>query len=218
MDEVDQRTEFLFQLGEALLGGGEVRFFRFLDQRTHPVDPPALRQRAADGVDHLVESVDRQRAGVDRLAAGGLLAQLGNIHVAEIGQHQRARDRCRGHHQHVDGFALPGQRQPLVHAEAMLLVDDREPEVAKLHVLLEQRMGADQDMDAAEPKPFEDLGALAPPLATGQDRDLDAGGGSERRDGAEVLAREDFGRRHHRRLPSAFDDGRGGKQRDHGLA
>src|SRR5688572_32329366 len=37
------------------------------------------------------------RAGVDRLAAGGLLAQLGDFHVAEVGEHQRARDRSEEH-------------------------------------------------------------------------------------------------------------------------
>ena len=33
-----------------------------------------------------------------------------------------------------------------------------------------------------------------------------------------MLAREDFGRRHQRRLAAGFDHGRGGEQRDHGLA
>ena len=110
------------------------------------------------------------------------------------------------------------QRQALVHAEAMLLVHDREAEVAEFHVVLEQRMGADQNVDVAEPKPFEDVAAFAAALAAGQDRDLDAGRGGERRDGAVVLPRQDFGRRHQRRLPAAFDDGRGGEQRHHGLA
>ena len=40
----------------------------------------------------------------------------------------------------------------------------------------------------------------------------------QRRDGREMLARQDFGRRHQRRLPAGFDHGRGGEQRHHGLA
>ena len=40
----------------------------------------------------------------------------------------------------------------------------------------------------------------------------------QRRDGREVLAREDFGRRHQRGLPAGLDHGRGGEQRHHGLA
>ena len=40
----------------------------------------------------------------------------------------------------------------------------------------------------------------------------------ERRDGVEMLPRQDFGRRHQRRLPAGLDHGRGGEQRHHGLA
>ena len=39
--------------------------------------------------------------------------------------------------------ALLHQSEPLQHAEAMLLVDDREPQLLELHVLLEQRVRAD---------------------------------------------------------------------------
>ena len=60
--------------------------------------------------------------------------------------------------------------------------------------------------------------ALAAALAAGQDGDADAGGGGERRDGGKMLARQNFGRRHERRLPAGLDHVRGGKQRDHGLA
>ena len=104
---------------------------------------------------------ERHRARVDRLAAGRLLAQLRDVHVAEIGQHQRARDRRRGQHQHVDRLALAGEREALVHAEAMLLVDDREREIAERDLVLEQRMGADQQIEFAGFEPRQDVGALA---------------------------------------------------------
>ena len=79
-------------------------------------------------------------------------------------------------------------------------------------------MGADEHVDVAEREPLEKVAALAAALAAGQDRDLDAGGGGERCDRLEVLAREDLGRRHQRGLPAAFDHGGGGEQRHHGLA
>ena len=41
---------------------------------------------------------------------------------------------------------------------------------------------------------------------------------AERRDGREMLAHQNFGRRHQRGLPPGFDHGRGGQQRHHGLA
>ena len=127
--------------------------------------------------------VERNGAGVDRLAAGRLLAQFGDVHVAEISQHQRARDRRRGEHQHVDRFALLRQRQPLMHAEAVLLVDDGEREIVERDVFLEQRVGADQEIDVAERQAVEDLGARAAALAPGQDGDAHAGGLRQRRDG-----------------------------------
>ncbi len=162
--------------------------------------------------------VERNGAGVDRLAAGRLLAQFGDVHVAEISQHQRARDRRGGEHQHVDRFALLRQRQPLVHAEAVLLVDDGEREIVKRHFFLEQRVGADQQIDVAERQPVENALALAAALAPGQDRHAQAGGFRQRRDSGEMLAGEDFGRRHEGGLPPGFDDGGRRDQRHHGLA
>ena len=97
----------------------------------------------------------RNGAGVDRLAAGRLLAQFGHVHVAEVSEHQRARDRRRGEHQHVDRFAFLRQRQPLMHAEAVLLVDDGESEIVECDLFLEQRVGADQQIDVAERQAVE---------------------------------------------------------------
>ena len=105
-----------------------------------------------------------------------------------------------------------------MHAEAMLLVDHREREVAEFDLFLEQRVGADEHMDVAEGELFEDVAALAAALPAGEDGDIDAGRGGERRDGVEMLPRQNLGRRHQRGLPAAFDHGRGGEQGDHGLA
>ena len=43
--------------------------------------------------------------------------------------------------------ALLLQRDPLVHAEPVLLVDDGEGEVGEPHALLDQRVGADHQVD-----------------------------------------------------------------------
>ena len=98
---------------------------------------------------------------LDRLAAGRLFGELRDVHVAEGGQHQRARDRRRGHHQHVGRVALGGERQALVHAEAVLLVDDGQRQVVEVDAFLEQRMRADDDVDRAAGEAVEDLVALA---------------------------------------------------------
>ena len=111
--------------------------FGFLDQRAHPIGAAALVERAGHRILDFGKPRQRYRAGIDLLPAGGLFAQFGDVHVAEEGQHQRARDRRRREHQEIDRFALARQRQPLMHAEAMLLVDDGEREIGKGHVVLE---------------------------------------------------------------------------------
>ena len=105
-----------------------------------------------------------------------------------------------------------------MHAEAMLLVDDGEREVAERDVLLEQRVGADQEIDLAGREAGQDVGALAAAFAAGEQRDAHADRLGERRDGGEMLARQDLGRRHQRGLAAGLDHRRAGEQRHHGLA
>ncbi len=50
-----------------------------------------------------------------------------------------------------------------MHAEAVLLVDDGEREIVEGDVLLEQRMGADQEIDVAERQPLEDVACARGP-------------------------------------------------------
>ena len=49
-----------------------------------------------------------------------------------------------------------------MHAEAMLLVDHREAEIAEDDALLKQRMRADGDVDLARREPRELVRAAAP--------------------------------------------------------
>ena len=67
-------------------------------------------------------------------------------------------------------------------------------------------------------EPLQRVGALAAALAAGEDGDADAGSLGKRRDRLEMLARQDFGRRHQRGLAAGLDHGRRGEQRDDGLA
>ena len=74
-----------------------------------------------------------------------------DAHLAHPGQRQLqgARDRRRGQRQHMHiGLQL---LQPLLlrDAEMLLLVDDDEAEMGEMHILGEQRVGADDDLDPA---------------------------------------------------------------------
>ena len=62
---------------------------------------------------------------------------------------QRARDRRRGQREHVDLEPQRAQQLLLGDAEALLLVDDHEPEVLRDHVAREDPVRPDQDVDLA---------------------------------------------------------------------
>src|SRR5262249_60172003 len=99
-----------------------------------------------------------------------------------------------------------GERQALMHPEAMLFVDCGQREIAKLDLLLEQGMGADQHVDLAQGQPSKDVIALASALATSEDGDVYVGRSGDRRKGIEMLSRQNFSRSHQGCLPASFND------------
>ena len=105
-----------------------------------------------------------------------------------------------------------------MHAETMLLVDDREAEIAKGDAFLEQGVGADGQIDLAPFQRRQRAFALGGFVAPRQNGDAQPGRFGERAHALEMLAGEDFGRRHQRRLPSGLDDAGHGEQRDDGFS
>ena len=102
--------------------------------------------------------------------------------------------------------------------EAVLLVDDDQPEVPEHHVFLEQCVGADDKRDLSRRDARKDLVARLALLAAGEQRDGDATGIAELGKGRMVLAGEDLGWHHQGALRSTLD-GRGKRQEcHHGLA
>jgi hypothetical protein len=155
---------------------------------------------------------------IDLLPAGGLFAKLRDIHVAEISEYQRARDRRRGEHQEIDRLALARQSETLMHAEAVLLIDHGQREIVEGDVVLKQSVRADDEIDLAGGQRRQNLRSFAPALAAGEDGEADTCGGCERRDGGKMLACQKLGRRHECRLAACFDHGRGGEQSHDRLA
>ncbi len=210
----------LAQRRVALFGRGDVEGLGFGHQRAHPIDLRAAGDRAVEPVDHLIEALARHGAGEHGLAARRLLVEPRHVHVAIAREQQRARDRRRGHHQELGAAAaaLRLKPEPLMHAEAVLLVDDHEGEVLEGDRLLKQRVGADQDVDAPVAQARKDLLPLLATLAPGEKGDAKTRRRGEALDGLEVLPGEQLGRRHQRRLSAGLDRGRHGEQRDDGLA
>ena len=92
----------------------------------------------------------------------------------------------------------------------MLLVDDDEAEPAELDGILEERVRADEEVDAAAGERVEDLRPGLALHAARQELGAEARLAEDAEDRREVLLGEDLGRGHERRLPAALgrEDGR----------
>ena len=123
------------------------------------------------------------------------MGDLADREVAVDGQRERARDRRRGHVERVRDPPLR-QRLALLDAEAVLLVDHGDGEVAQVDALLDERMRADEDARAGV--------ALALRHRAGQQPDADADLPAELLDRQEVLLGQRLGRRHQRAAVAAF--------------
>ncbi|HMS79742.1 MAG TPA: hypothetical protein PKC20_09460, partial [Burkholderiaceae bacterium] len=63
---------------------------------------------------------------------------------------------------------LVAQPRPLSHAEAMLLIDNGQRQILEDHLVLDQRVGADQQVDLAVRQTRDDLAAFLAFLAAGE--------------------------------------------------
>ena len=202
----------------ALCRGGDVEVFVLINQRAHPINAGALADGAANAVDYFVNALKRNGARVDGRTTGRLFAQDRHVHVAEIRQHERARDgRCR-HHQHIDSGALFAERQTLVHAKAVLLVHDGEPQIGKHNALLKKRMGTDDNVDVTGGQSRQGRFAFRRFVASCKQRQPQAYSFAQRPKTFVMLAGKDFRRRHKRRLPPGLHHMRHRQQRDDCLA
>ncbi len=144
-----------------------------------------------------------------------------HIEVGIPCERQRAWDRRRGHVEHVRRATArgcaPRQLVALRDAEAMLLVDDDHGEVAKAHVLLNQRVRADRDLSFTGSEARKRLAPLRGRVAGRQQRD--------RREIADqrlrrrrVLLGQRLRRRHQCSLVTGLDRAQQRVESDDGLA
>ncbi len=117
--------------------------FGFLNDRIHHIRLPSQIHLLAQEAVYLFDARLVRLLGDDGLAPRRQLVDHAHVQIAVNRQRQRARNGRRGHHQHVRMLALFHQLLPLLHAEAMLFVHDREPQFLELHVLFKQRVRAD---------------------------------------------------------------------------
>jgi hypothetical protein len=192
---------------------------------------------ALDRVDLVMEEVDLPAAlqlahhcladqafgpGVDEGLDGEPLLGRGGDHreVADSlqGHRQRARDRRRGQGEHVDLGAQALQRFLLPHAEAVLFVDDHQPELLEGNVLRQELVGADDDVDFTGFCFSNDLRGLFPAPEPGKLGDFHRPVGEAILECLKVLLGEEGGRAEHRYLLAVGDSDERRAQRHFGLA
>ena len=190
-----------------------------LDHRADPVDPLAAGQRPVDGVHHLVDPLDGHGPGDGGGAARRLLDQVGGGDVAIGSEHQAARDRRRGHQQHVDGPALVHEVQALADAEPVLLVDHRQAQIAERHPVLEQSVRAHRERASTGGQPLQCRPALRRrgPCRSAAPRRMPSGA-KRRRKRRRVLPCQHLGRHHQCRLGAGLGRLQHGCQRHQRLA
>ncbi len=156
--------------------------------------------------------------GEDRLAISGRRVQQRQVADAGEAHLERAWDRRRGERQHVDIGLQLLHRLLVTDAEALLLVDDEQAEPLELHVLGQQSMGADHDVDLAGRDAVDDALGLARREEAGEHLDPDRVRGHAIAERREVLLREQRRGHEHADLHAVLHRLEGGTDRDLGLA
>ena len=187
-------------------------------QRADDEDLMALVHLLADeGIDALAVILAHGE-GIHLLPSGGQLVDDGHIQIAVDDEGQRAGDRGGGEHQHMGVFRLLAQRGPLSHAEAVLLIGDDKAQTGVLHILRQQGVGADAQVDGTALQVGKDGAAL---LGTGRTCQQGAGEpqtGEQGGQGLVVLAGQNLRRGHQGALPAILSGEPHAGGSHHGLA
>ena len=150
--------------------------------------------------DHGITATVRNGDCFHRLPARRQFINHRGVEIGVGAHRQSARDRCGGHDQlvwmTVALSALFAQRQSLMDAKPVLLVNDRQRQRSKSNVFLKQGMGADHHLNLAGRQPIQ----RCPPGLTGQSPgqpgNLDAQVAEPAVEIAVMLFRQQFGRGH----------------------
>jgi hypothetical protein len=164
--------------------------------------------------------------GGDRLASDRSGPQVGDVEVGVEDAPEGLGDGRRGHQQDVRRRPLRPEGLALGDAEAVLLVDDGQGQVAEGDGLLDERVGADHDEPLGppiDPRPrsadgVERRASRGGPKGPGQERHRVAERLEEAGQRHRVLPGEQVGRRQQGRLPVRVGDARHRGRGDRRLA
>ncbi len=197
--------------------GGGRDLLRRLDEGVHDVGPASVRDLRRHELEYLLPRRLRPHDRAHRAPPRRQLVDHRQLQIAVNRQRERARDRRRGHHQHVRVTALGRQGRALHHPEAVLLVDHHQPERGVREPLLKERVGADDQPFRAVGDPLPCIPAGRRRLRRGQQAGWPAGRPEEALEGPRVLLGQQLGWDHDRRLQPGLESHRQGQGRDRGL-
>ena len=156
--------------------------------------------------------------GADRLAL--LRRRVHRGHVADAGQGHREGARNGRGGQREDIHLPPQFLEPLLvdDAEPLLVIDDHEPQLAEVHVLLQHPVRADDDVDDAVPQRLQRCHLLLMRAEAAQHLDAHRVRAEPVGEGRVVLLREDRCWAEHRHLQPVLHSLEGGTHGDLRLA
>ena len=224
VEEHDLEVGELGAVQPLVLGGGRARGERLglLHQRAHDEGLAAGPKLLADAlVGPRPLALAARHVGLHRLAAGRQLAQDSRVEIGVDGEREGARDRRGRQVQHVRLQAFRGlavECRALTNAEAVLLVHDRDRQAVEGHVLLDQRVGPDDQRELAGGQLGQHVGAPRPRGRARQQRRGHRLPTEQALDRGEVLLRQRLGRCHQRGLHPVLDGAQHGGQRHDRLA
>ena len=183
----------------------------------HEEDLTLTEELASDRLRHRAVVV-LPHVGEDRLTC--LRRRLHEREVTDAGEAhlEGPRDRRGGEREHVDVLAEVLDLLLVLHPETLLLVDDEQAHVLELHVVGEQAVRADHDVDLARPQPGHHGVLLGAREEARDDLHPDRVAGEALAEGLPVLVREQGGRGEDRHLLAVLHGLERGPQRDLGLA
>ena len=183
----------------------QVRFFAFLDQRANNI---GLTPR----LDFLFHEIVNQPSPFlgpherpHRLTSRRQTLDTRNVEIAVYRQGHRPRNRRRRHDEHVRRlFATLFQLGALGDAEAVLLVGYYKPQLVIANLVLDQRVGPDDDINLMRRDGRKRFFMLLGRKLAGKKPDANSRIRQKPRECLAVLAREDFRRRHQDALIAVF--------------
>ena len=188
------------------------------DHGADDIGAPARSERLADrAVGDIAIGLGENVRG-NAGTGDGALADYAHIEIAVYGQRKRARDGRSGHHEQVGTRPFGAQRVALVHAKAMLLVDDHKRELPKHHVIRQHGMGPEQHLELARCQAVQHVFTLGGGRGAGEQGPRDARPLEKRAALVGILLREDARRGHDAALRRAVGNGGKTKTRDGGLS